>query len=113
MPSSLEAYGIFAPHLPQVARDHYDRLPKRKCQGIVPDLLVTCRPRPKDPCRPLLAAVKTLLALWTQHVSGVGGAVPGSQEACGADTRGILAEAAYVGSTVVGDCTGCAGAGGD
>ena len=60
MPSSPEAYGIFAPHLPQVARDHYDRLPKRKRQGIVPDLLVTCRPRPTEPCRPLLAEVKTL-----------------------------------------------------
>ena len=55
-----EVYGLFAPLLPQVARDHYDQLPKRKRQGIVPDMRVTCRQQAAGPMQSVLVELKTL-----------------------------------------------------
>ena len=63
-----EVYGLFAPLLPQVARDHYDQLPSRKRQGLVPDMLVQCRDNPEAANRAILVEIKTLH--YAKHVPG-------------------------------------------
>ena len=77
--SNAEVYGLFAPLLPQVARDHYDRLPYRKRQGLVPDMLVACRWAPTEPLRDVLAELKTLHC--SVHT------YPASEERCHAVNR--------------------------
>eukprot|EP00973_Karenia_brevis_P003217 443639-Karenia_brevis.AAC.1 len=55
-----EVFGLFAPLLPQVARDEMDAQPIRKRQGMVPDFLAQCRSEPAAPLRDTLLEVKTL-----------------------------------------------------
>ena len=55
-----EVYGLFAHLLPQVARDHFDQLPVRQRQGILPDMQVHCRPSPEVPAQATLVEMKTL-----------------------------------------------------
>ena len=38
--SSTEVYGLLAPLIPQVGRNHLDGEPRRKRQGLVPDFMV-------------------------------------------------------------------------
>ena len=79
MRSTPEVYGLFAPLLPQVAKEHFDQLPVRKRQGILPDMLVTCRQSADGPERATLAELKTLHFAQTTY--------PASQERCCAVTR--------------------------
>eukprot|EP00973_Karenia_brevis_P073939 10277500-Karenia_brevis.AAC.1 len=74
-----EVYGMFAPLLPQVARDELDAAPVRKRQGLVPDVMVHCRTEPGGPMRDVLVEFKTL------HV-GVS-TYPGSSTRCRAVAR--------------------------
>ena len=60
VPCNAEVYGLFAHLLPQVARHHFDQLPKRKRQGILPDMMATCRQGPGEPARSTLIELKTL-----------------------------------------------------
>ena len=43
-----------------VAQHHFDQLPKRKRQGILPDMMATCRQGPGEPARAILIEFKTL-----------------------------------------------------
>jgi hypothetical protein len=55
-----EGCGLVAHLLPQVARDHFDQLPVRKRQGILPDMQAQCRPSPEAPAQATLVEMKTL-----------------------------------------------------
>ena len=79
MRSTPEVYGIFAPLMPQVARYHFDKLPARKRQGILPDMFVTCRQDRGGPVR------ATLLELKTLHFVPI--TYPASAERCNAVAR--------------------------
>ena len=68
-----------APLLPQVAKEHFDQLPVRKRQGILPDMLVTCRQSADGPEGATLAELKTLHCAQTTY--------PAAQERCCAVTR--------------------------
>ena len=58
--TTAEVYGLFAPLLPQAARDEFTAQPVRQRQGIVPDLLIQCRIRPEGPLQDVLWELKTL-----------------------------------------------------
>jgi hypothetical protein len=60
MAATSEVYGLFAPLLPQIARDEFDTKPARKRQGLVPGLMATCRQTPEAPERRTLLEIKTL-----------------------------------------------------
>jgi hypothetical protein len=59
-PATAEVFGLFAPLLPQVAKDTFDALPARKRQGMVPDLSVAGRRDSNGPICTTLVELKTL-----------------------------------------------------
>ena len=76
---SCEVYGLFAPLLPQRARNEMDSQPARRRQGLVPDFLAHLRAQPDGPLRDLLLDVKTLHYGTSTY--------PHSEERCRAVTR--------------------------
>eukprot|EP00973_Karenia_brevis_P058881 8198029-Karenia_brevis.AAC.1 len=85
-----EVYGLFAPLLPQVARDEMETQPLRKRQGIVPDIMLHCRADVHGPFRDTLVEFKTL------HYGS--STYPATEERCRAVARRAAAvDAEYVG----------------
>eukprot|EP00973_Karenia_brevis_P027729 3822089-Karenia_brevis.AAC.1 len=76
---TTEVYGLFAPLLPQAARDELEAQPARKRQGLVPDFLARCRAERMGPMRDTLLEVKTLHVGTTTY--------PSSEERCRAVSR--------------------------
>ena len=77
--ANAEVFGLFAPLLPQVARDDFEALPLRKRQGIVPDFLVSCHAAPAALLRATLVELKTL------HFGS--STYPATEQRCGAVAR--------------------------
>ena len=57
--SATEVFGLFAAVIPQAAHEELDTLPRRKRQGLVPDMSVTCSLH-GAPERAHLVEIKTL-----------------------------------------------------
>ena len=60
LPVSSEVYGIFAPLLPQVAKDELGAQPARKRQGMVPDLMAMRRQTTEVPVQRIHFELKML-----------------------------------------------------
>ena len=89
MQPTVEVFGLFAPLLPQHARNELDSDVPRKRQGIVPDFMVRCS-FDGQPVQPKLLEVKTL-----HHGSST---YPASSERCHAvGRRAARLHAEYLG----------------
>ncbi|CAE8642970.1 unnamed protein product [Polarella glacialis] len=60
VPVRAEVYGLFASCLPHAQRQHFDSMPARQRQGIVPDFQITVQWDSRGPARQLLLELKTL-----------------------------------------------------
>ena len=60
VPVQPDVYGLFAASIPQEGRRRFEELPKRKRQGLVPDMLCTLSWDGVGPARRLLFELKTL-----------------------------------------------------